>query len=109
MTSLPFLFGLPILAIARYKIGYQRCRDATSRGVMISGGVLTWDQFLSIRHWQTRRDVYDETRVSNQEAIRAVSLGTITRKDDRTYTGTIKEPRLALGTYDIVVVQGSDS
>ncbi len=55
MTHLPPLLGLALIAIACYKIGYQRCRDTTGKGVVIAKTILTWQEFLAITHYKTAR------------------------------------------------------
>lgn len=54
MIYLPFFLALALFAFSCYKIGYQRCRDATSKGVVIRGVLLTWEQFLDLRRLKTR-------------------------------------------------------
>lgn len=57
MTSLPFLLSLALLAVACYKIGYQRCCDSSGQGVVIRDATLTWRHFLTLRYVKAARVV----------------------------------------------------
>jgi len=58
--------ALALLAIGCYKIGYQRCRDASSKGVVFSKTRLNWQELLVVLHYKASKLTMQHCVIANR-------------------------------------------